>query len=146
MLGTTRNFSTPVRASRSSLLSLLADFTPNTHTWSRLKAALSVHRKGLGNTQTTLIYIQLFRSANHIQHFNDVISHPCFHHQCSSFCVPYPLFSSVLHTPRSSSPTNISRTDLVDFSQDLFATPFRPSLPKRLPSQLLSSSSLVQNT
>ncbi|XP_070847887.1 serine-rich adhesin for platelets [Chaetodon trifascialis] len=41
------NFSTPVRPSRSSLLSLLADLTPNTHTWSRLKAALSVHRKGV---------------------------------------------------------------------------------------------------
>uniref|UniRef100_A0A8C4IU28 Serine/threonine-protein kinase haspin n=1 Tax=Dicentrarchus labrax TaxID=13489 RepID=A0A8C4IU28_DICLA len=36
------NFSTPVRASRLNLSSLLADFTPNTHTWSRLKAALSV--------------------------------------------------------------------------------------------------------
>ncbi|XP_073326586.1 uncharacterized protein haspin [Pagrus major] len=47
LLGTTMNFSTPVRVSRVNLSSLLADFTPNTHTWSRLKAALSVHRKGL---------------------------------------------------------------------------------------------------
>ncbi|XP_032387121.1 uncharacterized protein haspin [Etheostoma spectabile] len=47
LLGTTINFSTPVRASRLNLSSLLADFTPNTHTWSRLKAALSVHRKGM---------------------------------------------------------------------------------------------------
>ncbi|KAI3353200.1 hypothetical protein L3Q82_019760 [Scortum barcoo] len=47
LLGTTMNFSTPARASRLNLSSLLADFTPNTHTWSRLKAALSVHRKGM---------------------------------------------------------------------------------------------------
>ncbi|KAF1395219.1 hypothetical protein PFLUV_G00009270 [Perca fluviatilis] len=47
LLGTTINFSTPVRASRLNLSSLLADFTPNTQTWSRLKAALSVHRKGM---------------------------------------------------------------------------------------------------
>ncbi|XP_031141727.1 serine/threonine-protein kinase haspin [Sander lucioperca] len=47
LLGTTINFSTPVKASRLNLSSLLADFTPNTHTWSRLKAALSVHRKGM---------------------------------------------------------------------------------------------------
>ncbi|XP_034713945.1 serine/threonine-protein kinase haspin isoform X1 [Etheostoma cragini] len=47
LLGTTINFSTPMRASRLNLSSLLADFTPNTHTWSRLKAALSVHRKGM---------------------------------------------------------------------------------------------------
>jgi len=43
------NFSTPVRASRLNLSSLLADLTPSTHTWSRLKAAVSVHRKGRGN-------------------------------------------------------------------------------------------------
>lgn len=47
------SFSTPSRMSRLNLSSLLADFTPNTHTWRRLKAALSVHRKGKGNT---LIY------------------------------------------------------------------------------------------
>ncbi|KAM6940659.1 serine/threonine-protein kinase haspin [Xenentodon cancila] len=44
---TTMNFATPVRASRLNLSSLLADLTPSTHTWSRLKAALSVHRKGM---------------------------------------------------------------------------------------------------
>ncbi|XP_056266190.1 uncharacterized protein haspin isoform X2 [Pseudoliparis swirei] len=38
-------FSTPQKASRLNLSSLLADLTPNTHTWSRLKAALSVHRR-----------------------------------------------------------------------------------------------------
>ncbi|XP_041640124.1 uncharacterized protein haspin isoform X2 [Cheilinus undulatus] len=43
----TMNFSTPVRADRHNLSSLLADLTPNTQTWSRLKAALSVHRKVL---------------------------------------------------------------------------------------------------
>ncbi|XP_072239807.1 uncharacterized protein haspin [Leuresthes tenuis] len=46
LLGGAMNFSTPVRAGRLNLSSLLADFTPSTHTWSRLKAALSVHRKG----------------------------------------------------------------------------------------------------
>ncbi|XP_026160265.1 serine-rich adhesin for platelets isoform X2 [Mastacembelus armatus] len=45
--GASMNFSTPVRSGRLNLSSLLADFTPNTHTWSRLKAALSVHRKGI---------------------------------------------------------------------------------------------------
>nr|XP_020514192.1 serine/threonine-protein kinase haspin [Labrus bergylta] len=46
-LSGTMNFSTPVRENRLDLSSLLADLTPNTHTWSRLKAALSVHRKGM---------------------------------------------------------------------------------------------------
>ncbi|XP_035515303.1 serine/threonine-protein kinase haspin [Morone saxatilis] len=99
-LGTTMNFSTPMRASRLNLSSLLADFTPNTHTWSRLKAALSVHRKGM---------VQL--------------------------------------TPRSSRLSvsgSRGRTELADVSQDLFATPFRTPLPKRLQSQLLSSNSLVE--
>ncbi|XP_071361144.1 uncharacterized protein haspin isoform X2 [Trachinotus anak] len=96
-LGTTMNFSTPVRVSPLNLSSLLADFTPNTHTWSRLKAALSVHRK-------------------------------------------------VLLTPRglhlSGSP---GRTALADISQDLFATPLRTPLSKRLQSQLYHNS-LVQHT
>ncbi|XP_034543402.1 serine/threonine-protein kinase haspin [Notolabrus celidotus] len=43
----TMNFSTPARANRHNLSSLLADLTPNTQTWSRLKAALSVHRRGM---------------------------------------------------------------------------------------------------
>ncbi|XP_056224377.1 uncharacterized protein haspin [Seriola aureovittata] len=95
-VGTTMNFSTPVRAGPLNLSSLLADFTPSTHTWSRLKAALSVHRK-------------------------------------------------VLLTPRglhlSDSP---GRTALADVSQDLFATPLRTPLHKRLQSQLYHSS-LVQH-
>ncbi|XP_029997019.1 uncharacterized protein haspin isoform X2 [Sphaeramia orbicularis] len=45
--GSTMNFSTPVKGSNLNLSSLLADLTPNTQTWSRLKAALSVHRKGM---------------------------------------------------------------------------------------------------
>uniref|UniRef100_A0A3Q0S2Q1 Serine/threonine-protein kinase haspin n=1 Tax=Amphilophus citrinellus TaxID=61819 RepID=A0A3Q0S2Q1_AMPCI len=51
------DFSTPVRASRLNLSSLLTDFTPNTHTWSRLKAALSVHRKGMGNNAHNTVQI-----------------------------------------------------------------------------------------
>lgn len=39
------NFSTPLRKDLLHLSSLLADLTPRTQTWSRLKAALSVHRK-----------------------------------------------------------------------------------------------------
>ncbi|XP_044047008.1 uncharacterized protein haspin isoform X2 [Siniperca chuatsi] len=100
LLRTTMNFSTPVRASRLNLSSLLADFTPNTHTWSRLKAALSVHRKGM-----------------------------------------------VLLTPRSSRLSvsgSPGRVELADVSQDLFSTPFRTPLPKRLRSQLLSCNSLVE--
>ena len=42
-------FSTPARAGRLNLSSMLADLTPSTHTWSRLKAALSVHRKTRGS-------------------------------------------------------------------------------------------------
>ena len=38
--------STPVRTGRLS--SLLLDLTPDTHTWSRLKAALSIHKKTKG--------------------------------------------------------------------------------------------------
>uniref|UniRef100_UPI0037E88EBE serine/threonine-protein kinase haspin n=1 Tax=Semicossyphus pulcher TaxID=241346 RepID=UPI0037E88EBE len=93
------NFSTPVRANRLNLSSLLADLTPNTNTWSRLKAALSVHRKGM-----------------------------------------------VLLTPRSlhlSTSGSPRREELADVSQDLFATPFRTPLSKRLHSQLQSCSSLV---
>nr|XP_046269844.1 uncharacterized protein haspin isoform X2 [Scatophagus argus] len=98
LLGTTMNFSTPGRVSRLNISSLLADVTPNTHTWSRLKAALSVHRK-------------------------------------------------VLCTPGRSSPWESGsprRAELVDVSQDLFATPFRSLLPKGLRSQLLNSSSQVE--
>lgn len=58
LLGSTMNFCTPVRASRLNLSSVLADLTPNTNTWSRLKAALSIHRKGMGN----FIVLQLFGS------------------------------------------------------------------------------------
>ncbi|CAN9510405.1 unnamed protein product [Ophioblennius macclurei] len=47
LLGSTINFSTPLKASRLNLSSLLADLTPSTPTWSRLKAALSIHRKVL---------------------------------------------------------------------------------------------------
>ncbi|XP_045902288.1 uncharacterized protein haspin [Micropterus dolomieu] len=94
LMGTAMNFSTPVKASLLNLSSLLADFTPTTQTWSRLKAALSVHRKGM-----------------------------------------------VLFTPRSSCAGSPRRAALADVSQDLFATPFRTPLPKRLRSQLLSFSS-----
>ncbi|XP_029921060.1 uncharacterized protein haspin isoform X3 [Myripristis murdjan] len=45
LLGTSGIFCTPAKVNRLNLSSLLADLTPNTHTWSRLKAALSVHRK-----------------------------------------------------------------------------------------------------
>lgn len=48
-------FSTPQKASRLNLSSLLADLTPNTHTWSRLKAALSVHRRNKGNEHTLTV-------------------------------------------------------------------------------------------
>ncbi|KAK5866101.1 hypothetical protein PBY51_020317 [Eleginops maclovinus] len=44
--GNNMNFS-PSRGKQLNLSSLLADLTPNTQTWSRLKAALSVHRKGM---------------------------------------------------------------------------------------------------
>ncbi|KAM9314923.1 uncharacterized protein haspin [Pholidichthys leucotaenia] len=47
MLGSAMNFCTPVKASYQNCSSLVADLTPNTHNWSRLKAALSVHRKGI---------------------------------------------------------------------------------------------------
>ncbi|KAM7394252.1 hypothetical protein PAMP_021065 [Pampus punctatissimus] len=99
LFGNTMNFSTPVRASRLNFSSLLADLTPNTHTWSRLKAALSIHRKGM-----------------------------------------------VLLTPRSLRPSvsgSPGRVELADVSQDLFATPLRTPLSKRLQSQLLSCDSLV---
>ncbi|TKS68159.1 Serine/threonine-protein kinase haspin [Collichthys lucidus] len=96
LLGTTMNFTSPLRVSRLNLSSLLADFTPNAHTWSRVKAALSVHRK-------------------------------------------------VLLTPKNSVLSTPVRAALADVSQDLFATPFRRTpLQKRLPSQHLSCSSLVE--
>ncbi|XP_029948727.1 uncharacterized protein haspin [Salarias fasciatus] len=47
LLGSTVNFSTPLRATRLNLSSLMADFTPSTPTWSRLKSKLSLHRKML---------------------------------------------------------------------------------------------------
>ncbi|XP_075318467.1 uncharacterized protein haspin [Odontesthes bonariensis] len=99
LLGGTVNFSTPVREGRLNLSSLLADLTSSTQTWSRLKAVLSVHRKGK---------VQL--------------------------------------TPRSvrlSPPVSRKRAALADVSQDLFATPFRTPLSRRLQSQLLSQHSLV---
>ncbi|KAM9769567.1 uncharacterized protein haspin [Menidia menidia] len=97
LLRGTMNFSTPARESRLNLSSLLADFTPSTHTWSRLKAALSIHRKGT---------VQL--------------------------------------TPRGSHPPGSpQRAALAEVSQDLFATPFRTPLSRRLRSQLLSHHSLI---
>ncbi|CAL8356122.1 unnamed protein product [Boreogadus saida] len=45
LCGSSGLLSTPVRVHGLNLSSMLADFTPNTHTWSRLKASLSVHRK-----------------------------------------------------------------------------------------------------
>ncbi|XP_011610907.2 uncharacterized protein haspin [Takifugu rubripes] len=100
LLGSTIHFSTPLRVSRLNLSSLLADFTPNTHTWSRIKAVLSVHRKGM------------------------VVQTP------PSSC------QWTLDTPR--------RATLAKVSQDLFATPSRASTAKRLPSQLLLNSPLVE--
>lgn len=62
------------------------------------------------------------------------------------FNPPYPLSSVVRHTPKSSSSIGTPRkAELVDVSQDLFATPFRSLLPKRLQSQLLSCNSRVRN-
>ncbi|XP_047222947.1 uncharacterized protein haspin isoform X3 [Girardinichthys multiradiatus] len=98
LLGAAVNFFTPLRTRRLNLSSLLADLTPSTHTWSRLKAALSVHQKNM---------VQL---------------------------TPRSLDRSVMCTP--------GRTTLADISQDLFATPRRTPLPKRLQSQLLSQHSL----
>ncbi|TNN69351.1 Serine/threonine-protein kinase haspin [Liparis tanakae] len=98
-LGSAVGFSTPQKAGRLNLSSLLADLTPNTHTWSRLKAALSVHRR-----------------------------------------------NKVLLTPSSSRPAmprSSQQAYLTDLSQDLFSTPFRTPLPKRLRSGLLSSDSPV---
>ncbi|XP_027873035.1 uncharacterized protein haspin [Xiphophorus couchianus] len=45
LLAAAVNFSTPPRTNPLNLSSLLTDFTPSTHTWGRLKAALSVYRK-----------------------------------------------------------------------------------------------------
>ncbi|XP_074539769.1 uncharacterized protein haspin [Halichoeres trimaculatus] len=97
LLGNT-NFCTPAKVNQLNLSSLLADLTPNTQTWSRLKAALSVHRKGM------------------------------------VLLTPRSLRLSVSSTP--------GRPELADVSQDLFATPFRTPLSKRLQSQLQSCSSL----
>ncbi|XP_075948086.1 uncharacterized protein haspin [Anarhichas minor] len=98
-LGGAMTFSTPLKASRLNLSALLADLTPNTHTWSRLKAALSVHRK-----------------------------------------------NKVLVTPgslRPAAPGSSRRAMLTDVSQDLFATPLRTPLHKRLRPELLSTNSPV---
>ncbi|KAJ8000444.1 hypothetical protein DPEC_G00180190 [Dallia pectoralis] len=45
VLGDNMVLGTPVRHSRLPLSSLLFNFSPDTHTWSRLKAALSIHKK-----------------------------------------------------------------------------------------------------
>uniref|UniRef100_A0AAY5K8T0 Serine/threonine-protein kinase haspin n=1 Tax=Esox lucius TaxID=8010 RepID=A0AAY5K8T0_ESOLU len=45
VLGDNVMLGTPVRRSRLPLSSLLVNLSPDTHSWSRLKAALSVHRK-----------------------------------------------------------------------------------------------------
>ncbi|KAK9540186.1 hypothetical protein VZT92_002655 [Zoarces viviparus] len=97
-LGDAMTFCSPLKASRLNL-SLLADLSPNTHTWSRLKAALSVHRK-----------------------------------------------NEVLVTPgslRPAAPGSSRRALLTDVSQDLFASPFRTLLHKRLRPELLGTNSPV---
>lgn len=114
--------STPVRVSRLNLSSLLTDLTPNTHTWSRLKAALSVHRKGVGRLTHTQTHAQQCRILF------------CF----KLFLTPAHSSSIVLHTPKNSALVfTPRRAELVDVSQDLFASPFRSSLPRRLQSQLV---------
>uniref|UniRef100_A0A3Q2P464 Serine/threonine-protein kinase haspin n=1 Tax=Fundulus heteroclitus TaxID=8078 RepID=A0A3Q2P464_FUNHE len=45
LLDAAANLSTPLRTSRLNLSSLLANFTPSTHIWSRLKASLSIHHR-----------------------------------------------------------------------------------------------------
>ncbi|PWA30587.1 hypothetical protein CCH79_00009324 [Gambusia affinis] len=99
LLAAAVNFSTPLRTNPLNLSSLLTDFTPSTHTWSRLKAALSVHRK-----------------------------------------------SRVQLTPRSEAGSVMCsplKMRLPDMNQDLFTTPLRTPLPKRLQAQLLHQTSLV---
>lgn len=124
--------STPVRVSRLNLSSLLTDLTPNTQTWSRLKAALSVHRKGVGNTRTNTPVLSSLQ--RHIQ--KCLLS-------CSSSPPSRPFSSAVLHTPKNSASVfTPRRAELVDVSQDLFASPFRSSLPKGLQSQLVSENSV----
>ncbi|XP_067354374.1 uncharacterized protein haspin isoform X2 [Channa argus] len=54
-LGAAMNFTTPVKTSPLNFSSLLADLTPNTYTWSRLKAAISVHRKVLLTPRTPTV-------------------------------------------------------------------------------------------
>ncbi|XP_076026351.1 uncharacterized protein haspin [Genypterus blacodes] len=95
--GPSSDLSSPVRAGRLDLSCLLLELTPNTHTWSRLKAALSVHRKVL--------------------------------------LTPRSVCRSVSGSPR--------RVALADMSWDLFTTPLRTPLPKRLQSQLLNTASGV---
>ncbi|XP_072319733.1 serine/threonine-protein kinase haspin [Eucyclogobius newberryi] len=85
-------FSTPVKGHNLNFSSLLAELTPHTQTWSRLKAALSVHRK-------------------------------------------------VMLTPKTPGPGRPSRMAEADLSQDLFGTPFRTPLPKRLRSQRMTHES-----
>uniref|UniRef100_A0AAV2LIR1 Serine/threonine-protein kinase haspin n=1 Tax=Knipowitschia caucasica TaxID=637954 RepID=A0AAV2LIR1_KNICA len=46
------DFTTPIKGHNLNLSSLLAELTPSTHTWSRLKAALSVHRKVICTPKT----------------------------------------------------------------------------------------------
>ncbi|XP_014887802.1 uncharacterized protein haspin isoform X1 [Poecilia latipinna] len=98
LLAAAVNFSTPLRTNPLNLPSLLTDFTPSKHTWSRLKAALSVHRKSM---------VQL---------------------------TPRSVSGSVTCTPL--------KMRLPDVSQDLFTTPLRTPLPKRLQAQLLHQHSL----
>ncbi|KAJ0033092.1 hypothetical protein NQD34_000199, partial [Periophthalmus magnuspinnatus] len=87
-----KDFSTPVKGHNQNLSSLLAELTPSTHTWSRLKAALSIHRK-------------------------------------------------VILTPKTPGTRPSSRMAMADLSQDLFATPYRTPLSKRLRSQLITQES-----
>lgn len=117
--------STPVRMDRLNLSSLLTDLTPNTHTWSRLKAALSVHRKGVGTFTHSHTSVE-FSLVTRLK--------ACF----ELFLISTHSSSIVLHTPKNSASVfTPRRAELVDISQDLFASPFRSSLPSRLQSQLV---------
>uniref|UniRef100_A0A3P8TJS7 Serine/threonine-protein kinase haspin n=1 Tax=Amphiprion percula TaxID=161767 RepID=A0A3P8TJS7_AMPPE len=82
----TTNFSTPVKANQLNLSSLLADFTPSTQTWSRLKAALSVHLL----IRPSVVFGCLHFTLTVPVHMSPVID---FARLCS--------LSSVLLTPRS---------------------------------------------
>lgn len=122
---------TPLRVELLNLSSFLTSFTPDsltTHTWGRLKAALSIHKKTTG--------------ASEKQHTNDSSSRSSL-----KLCTCSYLFTcfAAFPTPRRLALSNIKDPGLVNTSLDLFGTPVSYRASSHLLRSSMNNTSMVRS-